>query len=90
MEETDKGCLPPNIVAEITMQTAVDNNDLVEKTLDGKHKTHTTLVLHQRKDDNDCNKMQGDFGNLPTAVLSQSRNIFFALPWTEDFGFQYI
>ncbi|CAH3184664.1 unnamed protein product [Porites lobata] len=42
--------VPSNISPGVFVQVAGDNNDINEKTLDGKQTTHaTTLVLYQRK-----------------------------------------
>jgi len=42
--------IPSNISPGTFIQFAADNNDLNEKTLDGKSTTHaTTLVVYQKK-----------------------------------------
>ena len=42
--------IPSNIHPGVFVQTAADNNDINEETIDGKNTTHaTTLVVYQRK-----------------------------------------
>ena len=60
-QSEDKGVvLPSNIVPGIFVQTAVDNNDINEQTLDGRQTTHsTTLVLYQK----------GQLGSKPKSTV---------------------
>jgi len=52
--------VPSNIAPSVSVQVAVDNNDINEETLDGKSTTHaTTMVLYQR----------GQFGPSPQRTV---------------------
>ena len=58
--------VPSNIAPSVSVQVAVDNNDINEETLDGKSTTHaTTMVLYQR----------GQFGPTPQRTVHADHSL---------------